>query len=140
MHRHGAAILLAAILIFSITGGLRAEGPGGPGVAGAWHGTSSGPERGPCGALTFDLRVEGGRIGGFAHSRADDGKPVEWRVFGLIDSAGQITLETSHVAASPERHLEHLSWTGRAEAGHLRLTRPADGACTEVQTIELSRT
>jgi hypothetical protein len=141
MHRHGAALLLAAVLAASVSGGGvgAAERPGGLGVAGAWHGTSSGSERGPCGALTFDVRVDGGRIGGFAHSRTDDGRPIEWRLFGLIDSAGQVTLETSHVVASPERHLEHVAWTGRVEGGHIRLSRAAQGACTEAQTIELSR-
>jgi hypothetical protein len=141
MHDRGAALLLAAIFAIAPVGGgaQAAEGAGGPGVAGAWRGTSSGAERGPCGALTVDLRVDGGRIGGVAHSRGDDGKPIEWRVFGLIDSAGQITLETSHVVSAPGRRLEHAAWTGRVEAGHIRLTRPAGGACAETQTLELSR-
>jgi hypothetical protein len=141
MHRHGAALLLAAIVgVSAAHGRLQAAESGGLGVAGAWHGTSSGPERGPCGAVTFDLRVDGGRIGGLAHSHADDGKPVEWRIFGLIDSAGQVTLEASHAMASPERHVEQVAWTGRVEAGHIRLSSAAQGACTEAQTVELSRT
>jgi hypothetical protein len=141
MHRHGAALLLAAGLSVSVlSGGVpAAETPAGPDVAGAWHGTSSGAERGDCGALTFDARVEGGRIGGLAHSRTADGKPVEWRIFGLIDSAGRVTVQTSHVVPSPERHLEHVVWTGRVDGGHIRLTRAAEGACTEAQTLELSR-
>ena len=141
MKRHGAVLLVAAGLSLSVLGGggRAADTPVGRDVAGGWHGTSSGAEKGACGALTFDVRVEGGRIGGFAHSRTDDDSTVDWRIFGLIDSAGRVTLQTSHVVPTPQRHLEHVVWTGRVEGGRILLTRDAEGACTEAQTLELSR-
>jgi hypothetical protein len=131
-----AGTLLAIGLGLSAGAGLAAETPVAVDVAGRWQGVSSGTDQGACGAVTFDVRVIGGRIGGSAQSRADDGKTVSWTVFGLVDSAGRVTLEISEPGA-PRR--ERLVWTGRVDGDSIRLTRAADGACSTERTLDLSK-
>jgi hypothetical protein len=108
-------------------------------VAGHWQGMSSGTERGPCGAVTFDLRVEGGRVGGSARSRTDEDEAADWSIFGLVDSAGRVTLETSRLDQGPGRRFEHVVWTGRVEGGYMRLSQSAGPTCSTKRTLELTR-
>ena len=108
-------------------------------VAGRWQGTSSGTERGACGAVTFDVEVVGGRVGGSAHSRTDNDEKANWSIFGLIDSAGRVTLETSRLAKSVEHRFEHVVWTGHVEGGHMQLIQAAGPSCSTKRTLDLTR-
>ena len=139
MRKTCATALIAVGLGLATSIGAGAETQIAIDVAGRWQGTSSGTERGACGAVTFDVEVVGGRIGGSAHSRIDDDKQADWAIFGLIDSAGRVTLETSRLAEPIKRRFEHVVWTGRLDGGHMQLTQAAGAACSTQRTLDLSR-
>jgi hypothetical protein len=130
LRRVGVSI---AIVGFSLAGGpaLAAE---------RWVGTSTAPDSGGgrCGALTFDLSIDGATVGGVATSPGGRGQ-IRWQIAGRRDGAS-VTFDTLHRENVADGRLQQIRWVGRIAADRMELTQNGQSvACATPRTAQLRR-
>jgi hypothetical protein len=88
-----------------------------------WTGTTAGQDAGGgrCGALTFELSIEGTLVGGTANSPGGRGQ-IRWQVTGLRDGA-KVNFETLHRENAPDARLQQIRWTGRISGDQMQITQ-----------------
>lgn len=97
---------------------------GGPALAAErWMGTTSALDAGGgrCGALTFELSIDGAVVGGTATSPGGRGQ-IRWQVAGRRDGAN-VNFETLHRENAPDGRLQQIRWVGRISGDQLQITQ-----------------
>ena len=97
---------------------------GGPALAAErWTGTTTAQDAGGgrCGALTFELSIDGAIVGGTATSPGGHGQ-IRWQVTGWRDGAN-VNFESLHRENAPDGRLQQIRWIGRISGDQLRITQ-----------------
>lgn len=105
-----------------------------------WTGTTTAQDAGGgrCGALTFDITIDGATVGGTAVSPGGRGQ-IHWQVTGRRDGAN-VTFETLHRGNTPDARLQQIRWIGRITGDQLQITQNERSiSCQSPRTAVLRR-
>lgn len=105
-----------------------------------WTGTTTAQDAGGgrCGALTFDITIDGAIVGGTADSPGGRGR-IRWQVAGRRDGA-TLTFETLHRGNTPDARLQQIRWIGRITGDRMHITQNEQSiACRSPRTGVLNR-